>query len=73
MTSKKAPAVMSKPSKFAAALEFSSDTPAEQPKERTVRLNAEIPEELHRKVKREAARRGLSVKELLLEMIATHL
>lgn len=72
MSSKKAPAVMSKPSKFAAALEFSTEQ-AEQPKEKPVRLNADIPEQLHRRIKVEAASRGITVKELLLELIERHL
>lgn len=72
MSSKKAPAVMNKPSKFAAALEFSTDQ-AEQPKAKTVRLNADIPEELHRRIKIKAATQGVTVKELLLEMIESHL
>lgn len=78
--SNKKPAQLVKPTRFETALDFS--TPAaeehaatEQAKAstNTIRLNADIPEELHKKIKIAAATKGVSIKDILVDLINKHL
>ena len=69
--SKRGQATLTKPTRFNAALEFG--TGAQTKAGKVMRLNADIPEELHRKIKVAAAQQGVTVKELLLDMIKRHL
>lgn len=39
----------------------------------TIRLNADIPEELHKKIKIAAATQGVSIKDILVDLINKHL
>jgi predicted HicB family RNase H-like nuclease len=70
--SKRGQVTLQKPNRFNAALEFGAGTQAKKTG-KVMRLNADIPEELHRKIKVAAAQQGVTVKKLLLDMIKRHL
>lgn len=79
MTSKTPPSLakpIPKTNTAAAALAFAEGGAAQQakseppaPKPETVRLNANIPAELHRKLKMKAAREGTTIGELIEQWI----
>lgn len=53
-----------------ADVEATADRAAEEP---TKRLNANVPESLHRRVKLEATRRGVTITDLLVDLLEANL